>query len=188
MNSCEKRNIRVPRSDSTAAFSLVELLIVIAIILILAALEIPSLMRARVAANQAAALSSLRAIQTAEMIYAVTYNRGYSPSLADLGPGSDGLASPEGAYLIDSILASGEKSGYTFVYIPGIVRDGKIETYTAEALPVVPCATGLETYSISPATGPVIATLGSGSDNPSVTSALAASLGSVTQNCSSPGW
>jgi len=68
-------------------FSLIELLIVVAIILIIAAIAIPNLLRARIAANEASAVSSLRTINTAEVTYSTTYPTvGYAATLAILGP------------------------------------------------------------------------------------------------------
>src|SRR5438094_8975810 len=68
-------------------FSLIELLIVVAIILIIAAIAIPNLLRARIAANEASAVSSLRTINTAEVTYSTTYPTvGYAATLAALGP------------------------------------------------------------------------------------------------------
>src|SRR6478672_9272473 len=92
-------------------FSLIELLIVVAIILIIAAIAIPNLLRSRIAANEASAVGSIRTINTSEVAYTSTYpNVGYG-SLAQLGGvgGSSG-----GAGLIDSALAAGTKSGYVF--------------------------------------------------------------------------
>src|ERR1700730_8256687 len=66
-------------------FSLIELLIVVAIILIIAAIAIPSLLRSRLAANQSSAVANLRTISTASVSYWVTYGNGYPPSLAALG-------------------------------------------------------------------------------------------------------
>ena len=71
-------------------FSLIELLIVVAIILIIAAIAIPNLLRSRIAANQASAVGSLRTLNTAEVTYATTYNVGYSQSLGESGPGPAG--------------------------------------------------------------------------------------------------
>jgi len=102
-------------------FSLIELLIVVAIILILSAIAIPSLMRSRAAANEASALENLRAISTAEVTYSVTYGGGYSPSLTALGPPAPGqTASSTAAGLVDETLASGFKSGYSFFYTPAL--------------------------------------------------------------------
>jgi type IV pilus assembly protein PilA len=96
-------------------FSLIELLIVVAIILIIAAIAIPDLLKSRQAANEASAVGSLRTINTAEVTYASTYNTGYSRTLAVLGPGA--VTSPTSAGLIDSVLANGVKSSYLFFYV-----------------------------------------------------------------------
>jgi type IV pilus assembly protein PilA len=70
-------------------FSLIELLIVVAIILIIAAIAIPNLMRSRMTANQAAAASTVRTLNTTEVTYSTTYpTQGYAGSLVALGPGS----------------------------------------------------------------------------------------------------
>jgi type IV pilus assembly protein PilA len=95
-------------------FSLIELLIVVAIILVIAAIAIPSLLRSRIAANEASAVGSLRAINNAEVTYNTSYNN-YTCTLATLGPPSGGGSpSSTGASIIDATLASGTKSGYTF--------------------------------------------------------------------------
>ena len=73
-------------------FSLIELLIVVAIILIIAAIAIPNFLRSRVAANQASAVESLRALSTAEFTYSSTYNVGYTATLGYLGPPPFGSA------------------------------------------------------------------------------------------------
>jgi len=95
-------------------FSLIELMIVVAIILVIAAIAIPSLLRSRIAANEASAVGSLRAINNAEVTYNSTYNN-YTCVLGQLGPPSGG-GSPTStaASIIDANLASGTKSGYTF--------------------------------------------------------------------------
>jgi prepilin-type N-terminal cleavage/methylation domain-containing protein len=95
-------------------FSLIELLIVVAIILIIAAIAIPNLMRSRMAANEASAVGSLRTLNTAEVSYYATYGTGYAP-LANLG----GVATPcvaaaATACLIDPVLTGGQKSGFNF--------------------------------------------------------------------------
>lgn len=97
-------------------FSLVELLIVVAIILIIAAIAIPDLLKSRQAANQASAVGSLRTINTAEITYASTYNTGYSRTLAVLA-GTGSFTSPSAAGLIDNVLAGGAKSSYLFFYV-----------------------------------------------------------------------
>jgi type IV pilus assembly protein PilA len=103
-------------------FSLIELLIVVAIILIIAAIAIPNLLRARIAANEAAAASGIRTINTGEISYNSTYPTvGYSAALQDLGPGGVAAACPApptktASCVIDGVLASGVKQGYTYVY------------------------------------------------------------------------
>jgi type IV pilus assembly protein PilA len=94
-------------------FSLIELLIVVAIILIIAAIAIPNLLRAKIAANQSSGVGSLRALSSAQAAFLSTYNDGYATSLAGLG-GAGGTCAAPG--LIDPVLAAGTKSGYTVTY------------------------------------------------------------------------
>ncbi len=135
------------RKDSRG-FSLIELLIVVAIILIIAAIAIPNLLRSRIAANQASAVGSLRTINTAEITYASTYNAGYSTALSALQPPATSTTNPTAAAagLIDSVLASGSKSGYTFSYSPGTAVGGRIDTYGLNASPTTPGTTGTNFY------------------------------------------
>src|SRR3974390_3151776 len=98
-------------------FSLIELLIVVAIILIIAAIAIPNLLRSRMAANEASAVGSLRTINTAAVTYSTTYGIGYPAALSNLGPAA--TASSTTADLVDSVLSSGIKSGYSFTYTQG---------------------------------------------------------------------
>jgi type IV pilus assembly protein PilA len=95
-------------------FSLIELLIVVAIILIIAAIAIPNLMRSRMAANEASAVGSLRTINTAEVTFSTTYGIGFAP-LASLASPAGACAAPTStqACLIDPVLSGGAKSGYT---------------------------------------------------------------------------
>lgn len=102
-------------------FSLIELLIVVAIILIIAAIAIPNFLRSRVAANQASAIESLRVISTAEVTYSTTYGTGFSSSMAYLAaPAAGQSTTSTAAGLIDETLASGYKSGYSFFYTPAL--------------------------------------------------------------------
>lgn len=98
-------------------FSLIELLIVVAIILIIAAIAIPNLVRARLAANEASATSSVRSIGTAEVAYASTYTVGYG-TLANLGGPSPCAATVATSCLLDPVLSGGIKSGYTITAKP----------------------------------------------------------------------
>jgi prepilin-type N-terminal cleavage/methylation domain-containing protein len=98
-------------------FSLIELLIVVAIILIIAAIAIPNFIRSRVAANQASAIQSMRMITTAEVSYSTTFGPGFSTTLSALGPPATGQGpTSTAAGLLDEVLASGYKSGYSFFY------------------------------------------------------------------------
>ncbi len=108
-------------------------------ILIIAAIAIPNVLRARMAANEASAVGSLRTINTAAVTYASTYPRsGYPASLKNLG--TSGAATSASADLIDSVLASGTKSGYTFVF----TGDGNIPStgYSIVATPISIGASG----------------------------------------------
>jgi prepilin-type N-terminal cleavage/methylation domain-containing protein len=127
-------------------FSLIELLIVVAIILIIAAIAIPNLLQSRIAANQASAVESCRAINDAQIKYASTYNTGYSTDLVSLG----GTATPptaSAAGLIAPVLSEGAKSGYNFTYTAGAPDEsGKINTYTLTAEPISVGTTGTNRY------------------------------------------
>lgn len=122
------------KRTNAKGFSLIELLIVVAIILIIAAIAIPNLLRSKMAANQASAVGSLRTIDTAEVTYSSTYNIGYSATLADLGPAA--TPSTTTADLIDGVLSTGTKSGYTFAYAAGAPASGVIGTYGVTAVPL----------------------------------------------------
>jgi type IV pilus assembly protein PilA len=96
-------------------FSLIELLIVVAIILIIAAIAIPSLLRARISANEASAVASIRTINTAMITYNSTYPTvGFAATLAVLGGVAPCTPLSTNACLIDSVLSAGSKSGYSF--------------------------------------------------------------------------
>ncbi len=110
-------------------FSLIELLIVVAIILIIAAIAIPNLLRSKMAANEASAVGSLRTINTAAVSYSSTYGN-YPPALSNFGPAATPSSTP--ADLIDSVLSTGTKSGYTLTYAAANTNT----TYTIVASPV----------------------------------------------------
>ena len=116
-------------------FSLIELLIVVAIILIIAAIAIPNLLRSKMAANEASAVGSLRTVNTASVAFSTTYGM-YETNLSNLQ--KSGAVTSAAADLIDSVLAAGTKSGYTFSYTVGTSN----LAYTITASPVVPGTTG----------------------------------------------
>src|SRR5579872_957198 len=133
-------------TKSSKGFSLIELLIVVAIILIIAAIAIPNLLRSRIAANQASAVGSLRTLNTAEITYSSTYNVGFSATLSYLAPATTGNPTSTAAGLIDSVLALGSKSGYSFTYSPGTSDStGRINTYAFTAVPIT-SSTGTNYY------------------------------------------
>jgi type IV pilus assembly protein PilA len=110
-------------------FSLIELLIVVAIILIIAAIAIPNLLRSKIAANQASAVASLRTLNTSAVLFNTNYQQ-YPSALKDMATGA--TVTSTSADLIDSVLATGTKSGYNFVWAGG----GTTGNYTIVANPV----------------------------------------------------
>ena len=132
-------------------FSIIELLIVMAIIVTLAALAIPSLLRSKINANEASAVASIRMVLTANETYSVTYGNGYSPDLPTLG----GNAPPDchQANIIDSAIASGRKSGYNFTYVltnpvtapPAGCTPGGY-SFTIQATPITVGSTGQRSF------------------------------------------
>ena len=127
-------------------FSLIELLIVVAIILIIAAIAIPNLLRARISANESSAVGSVRTINTSEVSYSTTFNSvGFSSTLTALGDGGAACPTPPTsttACLIDSTLASGTKGGYTFSYAAATGNVG----YTIVATPTVQNQSGVRGF------------------------------------------
>jgi type IV pilus assembly protein PilA len=127
-------------------FSLIELLIVVAIILIIAAIAIPNLLRARIAANESSAVASVRTINTAEISYNSAYPTvGFAGSLGALAGTCNGTApTSTGACLIDTQLASGTKSGYSFVATPS--GSNPAGGYMAAGSPITPNQTGVRSF------------------------------------------
>jgi type IV pilus assembly protein PilA len=114
-------------------FSLIELLIVVAIILIIAAIAIPNLLRSRMAANEASAVGSLRTLNTAAVTYSSTYpSIGYPGTLGALAPSA--TATSAAADLVDSVLAGGTKSGYSFAWSGVATTPSNGYSITADAV------------------------------------------------------
>jgi type IV pilus assembly protein PilA len=123
-------------------FSLIELLIVVAIILIIAAIAIPNLLRSRMAANEASAVGSIRSINTAAVTYSSTYPAvGYPSTLAQIAPPTTGGATSASADLVDSVLSGGTKSGYQFA-MAAIGTGTPLTGYSVNGDPVAPNTSG----------------------------------------------
>jgi prepilin-type N-terminal cleavage/methylation domain-containing protein len=131
-------------------FSLIELLIVVSIILIIAAIAIPNLMSARRSANEASAVGSLRTINTGQISYSASYPQvGFTLTLASLGGPSGGACVPSttSGCFIPSDLSAGTKQGYTFAMGP---NTGGVSTpqnnYSVTANPSTPNQTGVRSF------------------------------------------
>jgi type IV pilus assembly protein PilA len=108
------------------------------IILIVAAIAIPNLLRSKMVANEAAAVSALRTLNSSAAMYATAYSV-FPPAISNLGPVVGGSSpNSSAADLIDSVLAAGVKSGYMFTYKMGIDN----HSYSITAAPVMPGTTG----------------------------------------------
>lgn len=126
-------------------FSLIELLIVVAIILIIAAIAIPNLLRARIAANEASAVAALRTLNTAQIQYNSSYpTAGYATALANLTGTTCAPPDSTAACLIDTVLAAGTKSGYSFNL--GNTSGTPVSQYTVAADPIVVNQTGTKYF------------------------------------------
>ena len=138
-------------------FSLIELLIVVAIILIIAAIAIPNLLRSRIAANEASATASLRTLNTAEITYASTYNSGFTSTLGLLcTPAAGSQASANNADLVDPVLCGQQgsggttattftKNGYSFTYTPSGTYP-TVATYSMNADPIARGSSGQRSF------------------------------------------
>jgi len=145
--------LQMPKTiQGVGGFSLIELLIVVAVILVLAVIAVPNLLRSRIAANEASAIQSVRQISSAEMTYSGTYpSVGYAPDLASLGgPIAGCIPDPAHACILDSVISSGTKSGYKF-FAAGFVGVGVATntTFVASSAPLNFNATGVRLFCIA---------------------------------------
>ena len=123
-------------------FSLIELLIVVAIILIIAAVAVPNYLRSRMLANESSAVGALRTLNTAQITYSSAYPTiGYATTFGALAGTNCNPPTSAGACLIDTVLASGTKSGYVF-QITGTSGSTPTSTYQYIATPVLPNFSG----------------------------------------------
>jgi prepilin-type N-terminal cleavage/methylation domain-containing protein len=138
--------------ERSAGFSLIELLIVVAVILIIAAIAIPNLLRSRIAANEASAASAIRSINSAEFAYNEAYpTNGYATALSNLGGATPCTPNAVAACFIDDVLAtaivgSGGKSGYVFA-ATGLVPNGVTNlSFVSAASPISYNQTGVRDF------------------------------------------
>ena len=135
-------------------FSLIELLIVVAIILIIAAIAVPNLLRSRMAANESSAAASLRTIGTANVTYSSTYNVGFAGVLTAMGVLTGTTPTSANADLLDAVLgglAAPVKSGYSFQYTPSVAAPtvgAPNPSFTVVATPVGPNSSGTSTFCL----------------------------------------
>ena len=120
--------------------SVVEVVVLIAILLVVAAIAIPNLLHSNLSESESSTVASLRALNAACANYSMLYG-GYPGSLSNLGPGD--AANSTSAALIDAALASGTKSGYVFTYTAGAIGiGGNVLSYSITANPAPPGGTG----------------------------------------------
>jgi type IV pilus assembly protein PilA len=121
-------------------FSVVEAVVLVAILLVVAAIAIPNLLHSNLSGNESSGVASLRALNAACANYSMLYG-GYPRSLSNLGPGD--AANSTSAALIDAALASGTKSGYVFTYTAGAIGiGGNVLSYNITANSATPGSTG----------------------------------------------
>lgn len=138
------------RTRISTGFSLIELLIVVAIILIIASIAIPNLLKAKIAANQAAAAENVRTINTAAAAYSTMWSIGYPPTFSSLGGSESNPPTCTAAVLIDDVLSTPPhmKSGYSYDYqpagaaVPIPAPAGCVDGYNSYLITAVPIRIG----------------------------------------------
>ncbi len=133
---------------SQRGFSLLELLVVMTVVITISAIAVPHLLRARIKANESAAVSNVRMLQDAQLNYSISHpDKGYSCSLDELGPAANGGISAANADLIDAQLTTGKKSGYRYE-ISGCAEAAPNMSYTITAVPEIEGTTGSLYYCV----------------------------------------
>lgn len=139
VDTTDKRRQMTRRRALRRGFSLIELLIVIAIILIIAAIAVPKFNQQRMLANEMAVLRELDAFYSAQTQYYSQFGK-YAAVLTELGPPTSGTSGPNGADLIPKLLAEGSHNGYKYTLT------GAAGTFTITAIPESFGSTGRRTF------------------------------------------
>jgi type IV pilus assembly protein PilA len=143
--------MRTGKTRGHSGFSLIELLLVVAILLIISAIAVPNFLRARIAANQSSAVQSLRTVNTAQVTYAVMFSGGYADTMAKLGGDPSTPVTVNSAKIIDSSLGCAtepcKRGGYKF-FIES-TSGAPVTEYKAVAIPVSRGSSGVNGYCSS---------------------------------------
>jgi type IV pilus assembly protein PilA len=146
MSSTTSNSNQLAARRNERGFSLVELLIVVAVILIISAIAIPNFITSKLRANESAAIENMRTITSANVVYSTTWQSGYASTLGTLG-GNAAAPTQTAAGLLDSVLSSGNKSGYSYSYSAAAPDSaGNIDNYTLNASPEIPGQTGVRYF------------------------------------------